>query len=104
VLRSPFEDLAAVGAHHYPMLPVRALLRDRYPVTALIGRITTPTVVVYGTADSVVPPEQSRAVAARAGGPARLVRIDGADHNDPVLVAGEPVIAAVTDLADKVGG
>src|SRR5215207_2990604 len=32
VLRSPFTDLAAVGAHHYPWLPVRALIRDRFPV------------------------------------------------------------------------
>src|SRR5204863_8880264 len=86
VLRSPFEDLAGVGRYHYPMLPVRALLRDRFPVADLIGRVTAPTVVVYGTADSIVPPGQSRAVAARSGGPVRLVAVDGADHNDPVLL------------------
>src|SRR3954454_14849977 len=28
VLRSPFTELAAVGAHHYPWLPVRLLLRE----------------------------------------------------------------------------
>jgi pimeloyl-ACP methyl ester carboxylesterase len=103
VLRSPFEDLAAVGKHHYPMLPVRALLRDRYPVANLLGRITAPTVVIYGAADSVVLPRQSRAVAARAGGPVRLVRVDGAAHNDPQLVDGQPVIAAVVELADRLG-
>ncbi len=103
VLRSPFEDLAAVGKHHYPMLPVRALLRDRYPVADLVGRITAPTVVIYGAADSIVPPRQSRAVAARAGGPVRLVRVDGADHNDPLLVDGQPVIAAIVHLADQLG-
>jgi alpha-beta hydrolase superfamily lysophospholipase len=32
VLRSPFTDLAAVGRIHYPFLPVRLLLRDRYPL------------------------------------------------------------------------
>ena len=32
VLRSPFTSLADVGAHHYPWLPVRALIRDRFPV------------------------------------------------------------------------
>ena len=31
VLRSPFVDLAVGRAVHYPFLPVRALLRDRYP-------------------------------------------------------------------------
>lgn len=102
VLRSPFTDLAAVGRHHYPVLPVRALLRDRYPVADLMRRITVPTVVVYGTADSVVPPAQSRAVAARAGGPIRLVAVPGADHNDPVLLDGAPVVGAVVELADRI--
>jgi pimeloyl-ACP methyl ester carboxylesterase len=103
VLRSPFEDLAAVARYHYPMLPVRALLRDRYPVAGLVGGITAPTVVIYGAADSIVPPQQSRTVAARAGGPVRVVRIDGADHNDPALVDGPAVIAAVAQLADRLG-
>jgi len=104
VLRSPFADLAAVGRHHYPILPVRALLRDRYPVADLIGRITAPTVVIYGTADSVVPAEQSRTVAARAGGATRVVAVDGADHNDAVLLDGAPVVDAVVDLSDRIGG
>jgi uncharacterized protein len=99
VLRSPFVDLAAVGRHHYPVLPVRALLRDRYPVADPIGRVATPTVVIYGTADSVVPPRQSRAVAERASGLVRLVAVDGADHNDPVLLDGAPVVDAVIELA-----
>jgi uncharacterized protein len=103
VLRSPFEDLVAVGRYHYPMLPVGALLRDRYPVADLLGRVTVPTVVIYGGSDSIVPPQQSRAVAGRAGGPVRLVRVDGADHNDPVLTDGPKVIAAVVEVADRIG-
>jgi len=101
VLRSPFTDLAAVGRYHYPILPVRPLLRDRYPVADLIGRITVPAVVVYGTGDRVVPPQQSRAVAARAGGPTRLVAVDGADHNDAALLDGAALIEAMVDLADR---
>jgi fermentation-respiration switch protein FrsA (DUF1100 family) len=104
VLRSPFVDLATVGRYHYPVLPVSLLLRDRYPVADLVGRISAPTVVIYGTADSVVPPRQSRAVAARAAGPVRLVAVQGADHNDPVLVDGAPVIDAVVALADRITG
>jgi pimeloyl-ACP methyl ester carboxylesterase len=102
VLRSPFVDLAAVGRHHYPVLPVGVLLRDRYPVADLVARISVPTVVIYGTADTVVPPQQSRAVAARANGPVRLVAVEGANHNDPVLLDGTPVISAVVELADRV--
>jgi pimeloyl-ACP methyl ester carboxylesterase len=103
VLRSPFTDLPAVGQEHYRLLPVRLLARDRYPVADLIARVTAPTVVVYGTADSIVPPAQSRAVAERAAGPVRLVAVPGADHNDASLVDGEVLVAAVADLADRLG-
>jgi hypothetical protein len=99
VLRSPFTELAAVGRRHYPYLPVGTLLRDRFPVAEQIRRVTAPVTVVYGTADSVVPPGQSRTVADRAGGPVRVVTVPGADHNDATLIHGEPVVAAVTDLA-----
>ncbi len=99
VLRSPFVDLAAAGSVHYPFLPVRLLLRDRFPVAELVARVQAPTVVVLGTADSIVPPAQSRAVAAAAAQLHRLVEVAGADHNDAVLLDGEQLVAAVLELA-----
>jgi alpha-beta hydrolase superfamily lysophospholipase len=66
VLRSPFVDLASVGRVHYPFVPVRTLLRYRYPLADYLASVKVPTTVVYGSRDSIVPPEQSRAVAAAA--------------------------------------
>lgn len=100
VLRSPFEDLASVGSDHYPLLPVRALLKDRYPVAQHIAEVDTLTTVIYGTADSIISSEQSRRVAAAAARLHRLVPIRGADHNDHDLVAGDDVARAVAELAD----
>jgi pimeloyl-ACP methyl ester carboxylesterase len=99
VLRSPFTDLAAVGRHHYPFLPVRALLRDRFPVTERIARVEVPTVVVYGSADSIVPPSQSRAVGEAAADLRELIEVPGADHNDQVLLDGGELVDAVVALA-----
>jgi fermentation-respiration switch protein FrsA (DUF1100 family) len=99
VLRSPFTSLAAVGSRHYPLLPVRLLLRDRFPVAELIGQVRVPTAVVYGCADTIVPPEHSAAVAAAAGGPVRAVEVVGANHNDAALLEGNELVAAVLDLA-----
>jgi fermentation-respiration switch protein FrsA (DUF1100 family) len=104
VLRSPFVDLAAVGSVHYPFLPVRALLRDRYPLAERISTVRVPTTVVLGDADSIVPPEQSRAVAAAAAGLHRLVEVPGSDHNDLVLLDGDALVDAVVELADRVTG
>ncbi len=102
VLRSPFVDLASVGRFHYPFLPVRTLLRDRYPLAERLASVKVPTTVVYGSRDSIVPPEQSRAVAAAAAGETRVVEIAGADHNDRALLDGEKLIEAVVELAERV--
>jgi len=100
VLRSPFVDLASAGEQSYPFLPVRLLLKDRYPLAENIERVRAPVTVVFGTADRTVPPEQSLQVARRAGPAARVVTVEGADHNDPVLVDGDPVVDAVLAAAD----
>lgn len=104
VLRSPFADLASIGRVHYPWLPVRTLLADRYPVSEYLDRIEVPTTVLYGTEDSVVPPEQSRAVGAAAAGPTRVLPVEGADHNDRALKDGDPVVNTVRVQADQLVG
>lgn len=101
LLRSPFTELADTAAEHYPFLPVRLLLKDRFPVVEHVRRIRVPTTVVYGAADSIVPPAQSRAVAAAAAGPVTTVEVPGADHNDPVLLAGSRLVGAVVGLASS---
>ncbi len=101
VLRSASFDLASVGRVHYLFLPVRAMLKDRSPVAELMALVAVPTAVVYGTKDSVVPPEQSRAVAAAAG-ETHVVAIEGADHNDRVLFDGAQLIGAIVELVDRV--
>lgn len=100
LLRSPFVDLPAVAAVHYPLLPVRAMLKDRFPVADNVRRLTgVPVVVVYGSNDAIVPPGQSVEVAKAARG--ARVEIPGADHNDRVLLDGEQVVEATVGLARR---
>ena len=103
LLRSPFTDLAAAGRVHYPYLPVGALLRDRYPLADRLRRVSVPTTVVYGSADRIIPPAQSRAVAAAAGGPVHVVEVPGADHNDRALLDGPDLVRAAVELAERTG-
>jgi pimeloyl-ACP methyl ester carboxylesterase len=99
LLRSPFTELADVGAHHYPWLPVRWLLRDRFPVADPMAGSDVPTVVVYGDRDSVVPTRLSEEVARRAGNLIDEVVLH-ADHNDPVMF-GPRIADAAVRLAEK---
>ncbi|WP_214369512.1 alpha/beta hydrolase [Pseudonocardia sp. H11422] len=95
VLRSPFTSLADVAARHYPFLPVRALLRDRYEVRERVRDVRVSTAVVLGERDEIVPAEQSRAVASAAPLPAGTTEVRGAGHNDPELAGGDALISAV---------
>jgi pimeloyl-ACP methyl ester carboxylesterase len=98
VLRSPFTDLADVGAHHYPWLPVRLLLTDRFPVLEHVRATEVPVVVVHGDRDSVVPSRLSAQVAAAAPRLVDEVVLAGVDHNDPAMF-GAPVVEAVVAAA-----
>ncbi len=100
VLRSPYPELAAVGSHHYPFLPVQLLLRDRFPVTEHMSVSPVPVTVIRGTADSVVPTGLSAEVADSAGNLVEEVVLEGVDHNDPEMFG--PLVAdAVARLADS---
>jgi pimeloyl-ACP methyl ester carboxylesterase len=101
VLRSPFTELAAVGAHHYRFLPVRALLRDRFPVVEHLSSSRVPVSVIYAARDSVVPSVLSERVADTAPSLVERAVIEGADHNDPVMF-GPRVADVVTRLAREV--
>jgi fermentation-respiration switch protein FrsA (DUF1100 family) len=94
VLRSPFTSLADLGRVHYPFLPVGLLLRDRFPVVDHVRSYDGPVLVIWGEADTIVPPDQSGAVA-EAAPRSRHVVIAGADHNDPALLDGEEFVEAV---------
>jgi pimeloyl-ACP methyl ester carboxylesterase len=101
VLRSPFTELADVGAHHYPFLPVRLLLRDRFPVVAHLTSSSVPVTVIYAEHDSVVPSALSARVTDAAASLVERVVIRGADHNDPVMF-GPRIADAVARLAEEI--
>jgi len=95
VLRSPFTSMTDVGAFHYPWLPVRWLLRDRFDTASRIGGLGCPLLVIAGDQDTVVPYSQSRRVFDAAAEPKRFVTIAGADHNDPALADGPDLTEAI---------
>jgi len=104
VLRSPFASLAEVGRHHYPVVPVSLLLRDRYDSAALAGRLTAPLLVVAGARDRIVPLAHTRRLFAAAPRPKRLVVLDGADHNDSDLLAGPRLVYELRGFLGGVPG
>jgi fermentation-respiration switch protein FrsA (DUF1100 family) len=103
VLRSPFTSLTDVGRHHYPFLPVRWMLRDRYPSLERAASLTCPTLVIAGDRDGIIPIEQSRRLYGAIAAEKRLLVIVGADHNDEALFHGAELLQAVLDFVASLG-
>jgi uncharacterized protein len=94
ILRSPFASLADIGRYHYPLLPVRLLLRDRFASIDRAPRLRSPVLVIAGTRDTVVPIDHTRRLYNAIGAPKALVEV-AADHNDDELLAGEEMIQSI---------
>ena len=88
VLESPFTNARAMARHLYAILPwfTVTLQLDNL---ANVERIHCPMLVFHGDADRLVPTAMGLAVAAAAGGgPAEVVLIPGAGHNETYTIGG----------------
>lgn len=81
LLLTPWDSLAAVAAHHYPFVPVRWLLRDRYRSAHHLRDVGAVKAVVVAERDEVVPAAFGRALHDALPPPKRLFVVEGADHN-----------------------
>jgi len=97
VLRSPFASMALVGRYHYPMLPVRLLLRDRFPSLDRAPQLRSPVLVIAGTRDSIIPIDHTRRLYDAIVAPKTFVAIE-ADHNDAALLDGDEMIQAIVSV------
>ena len=83
ILVTPFDSIANVAADHFPWLPVRALVRDRYDSLRRIGKVSAPTLVVVAEHDEVVFRARSDALSAAIPRALRhTLLVVGATHND----------------------
>ena len=103
ILRSPFTSLPDVGAMHYPWLPVRLLLTDRYPSIDRIGSVHVPVMVIAGDRDDIVPETLSRRLYDAANEPKRYVLVPGAGHNDPELLDGRQMLDSIDGFLSETG-
>ena len=83
VLITPYDSIVAVAATHYPIFPVRWLVKDRYDSLSRAEKITANTLFLVAAHDRIIPPKHSenlyRAWDQRK---ARYATIKNADHND----------------------
>jgi len=81
LLVTPFSSLADVAAHHYPFLPVRTLLSERYDSVEALSRYKGPVAFLLAGRDEVVPTILGRQLYESYSGP-KWLRVEArAGHN-----------------------
>jgi pimeloyl-ACP methyl ester carboxylesterase len=82
LLITPWDRLENIAAYHYPWLPVKWLLRDRYDSAAHLASFGRPILVAVAERDSIVPARFGAALYESLAEPKRLTVLKAAEHND----------------------
>ena len=64
ILDSPYLSILKRAGATYPWLPVSWLLSDTFRSDQWIGAVSAPILILHGTADDLIPPSDSEALAA----------------------------------------
>lgn len=82
ILVTPYDSLVDLAARHYPIFPVRWLMRDKFDSWRYAPSVTAPTHLVAAQNDEIVPRQSTEALYARfPAGRATLRVVAGTGHN-----------------------
>lgn len=90
LLVTPFTSLADVAGHHYPVLPIRALLTENFDSAAALQNYAGPVAFLVAGSDEVVPTELGQKLHDGYKGPKWLRIVPGAGHNTLPMHPREP--------------
>ena len=97
ILISPYTSMTDVAAVHFPWLPVRLLLRDRFDTASKAPRIEVPVLLIHGSEDEVVPAWMSEELEELFPHATRRL-IEDAHHNDLLLLHARELRAALGEF------
>lgn len=103
VLESAFTSMPELAARRYPWLPVRWLMRYRYPLIEDIVRVRCPLLIVHSREDEMVPFAHAQRLHALASEPKQLLEIDG-PHRDLRRTADARYEGGIAAFLTRCGG
>ena len=104
LLVTPFTSLAEVAGHHFPILPVRALLSENFDSVKYLQGYKGPVAFLVAGSDEVVPTELGQALHDGYRGPKWLRVVPGAGHNTLPMYPRDPWWAEASAFLGFGGG
>jgi fermentation-respiration switch protein FrsA (DUF1100 family) len=82
ILEAPYTSIVDVASAHFPLVPVRWLVRDRFRSDQRIARVKAPLLIMHGAGDATIPISFGERLFALAHEPKQFVRFPEGGHND----------------------
>ncbi len=82
ILVTPFDSLVNVAKSHYPVFPVKLLIKHPFESAELAANIDIPALSIMGTEDRIISNDHTNALVKAWGGQIKSVAIEQADHNN----------------------
>ena len=99
IVESTFTTLADVATAMAPdWIPVRLLLSQKFDSLEKIARVRMPVFIAHGASDRLIPSRFSSALFAAAHEPKKLLLVDGASHNNTMIVGASEYLAGLLEL------
>jgi len=89
LLVAPYNNLVAVAQHHYPFLPAKWLLRDKYPSDRYLQTYPGPVAILLAGKDTVVPTPLGRKLFDEYRGRKKLWEFPDATHDGVTAIKPE---------------
>ena len=81
ILETPYYSIPSLAHHYFPVYPAVLLSRYTFPVHDYLNQIHCPVTLIHGTADAIIPFEQSRKLASENSNN-HLLYIGKGGHNN----------------------
>ena len=98
ILESPFTSMIEAGKNHYPYLPVKFLLKDKYESSKKLKNIKSPILIMHGKVDDIVPFHMGQKMYELANEPKYSYF---SEYDDHMMKYNEKLLKALNDFIES---